>query len=84
MDCCVVVSMEGPGWGCVSEHGEDIMMACYNETVPSNMTDVSNMDSCRQVMRICRILINFSSWLRTTHERFVRVALMSGCMIFST
>jgi len=45
-DWCAVIS-EGSGWGCVSEYGEDIMMACYNKSFPANMTGVSNNDSCR-------------------------------------
>ena len=49
-DCCAVVS-EDLDWGCVSEHGFDIMMACYNESVPANV--IKNKDSCRQVMRLC-------------------------------
>jgi len=61
VDCCAVIS-EGPGWGCFSEHGENIMNACYNASLPANSTGVtphmyvsgaSNTDSCRQVMRFC-------------------------------
>ena len=60
-DFCVVIS-DGPGWGCVSEYGENIMMACYNESFPANMTDVSNSDFCRQVMCLsCRIHVHFVS-----------------------
>jgi len=45
----------------MSEHGEDIKMACHNETIKANMTGVSNMDTCRQVMRICcKISIHFA------------------------
>jgi len=54
VDRCAVVS-EDPEWGCVSEHGWDTMMTCYNESVPANKTGVSSMDSCRQVMRFCCI-----------------------------
>jgi len=49
-DCCAVVS-EDLDWGCVSEYGFDIMMACYNESVPANV--IKNKDSCWQVMRLC-------------------------------
>jgi len=45
-DRFVVVS-NGTGWGCISEFGEDIMMACMNETSPMNMTAVSTMKNCR-------------------------------------
>jgi len=38
---------EGPGWGCVFDYGEDIMDACSNTTLPTNTTDISNVDSCR-------------------------------------
>ena len=44
------VISDGPGWGCVSEYGEDIMMACYSKSFPANMTGVSNNNSCRQVI----------------------------------
>jgi len=51
-DCsnwCAVIS-DGSGWGCNSEYGENIMNACHSESFPANMTGVSTMDSCRQVM----------------------------------
>ena len=49
---CAVVN-EDLDWGCVSEYGWDISVACFNETVPANVVDLSNMDSCRQVMWLC-------------------------------
>jgi len=58
---CAVIS-EGPGWGCVSKHREDIMMACYNESFSANRTGVSIMNSCRQVMQICCLFAVAGRW----------------------
>ena len=46
MNVFAVVSY-GDGWGCVSEYAENIMSDCLDDTMPANMTAVSDDDSCR-------------------------------------
>jgi len=37
----------GTGWGCISEYGDDTLLACVNTTMPADMTGVSDMNKCR-------------------------------------
>ena len=76
---CYAVVSQGSGWGCVSEHGANTMLACYNELFPENVTGISDVDRCRQVMLfvakqkfiICSCINNFM--LCCTALRFVDV-----------
>jgi len=42
-----VVLSQGPGWGCVSKYGLEVMTVCSNATSPTNMTGVSDVVKCR-------------------------------------